>query len=52
MGLYNFEERFVPKILAGEKTHTIRAVRARTAAAPFVVAPTFGQHRERRAFAR
>lgn len=28
MGLYNFERRFVPKILAGEKTHTIRAVRA------------------------
>jgi hypothetical protein len=28
MGLYNFQQRFVPKILAGEKTHTIRAVRA------------------------
>ena len=28
MGLYNFQRRFVPKILAGEKTHTIRAVRA------------------------
>jgi uncharacterized protein YqfB (UPF0267 family) len=28
MGLYNFQTRFVPKILAGEKTHTIRAVRA------------------------
>jgi hypothetical protein len=28
MGLYNFQPRFVPKILAGEKTHTIRAVRA------------------------
>ncbi len=28
MGLYNFQSRFVPKILAGEKTHTIRAVRA------------------------
>jgi hypothetical protein len=27
MGLYNFQMRFVPKILAGEKTHTIRAVR-------------------------
>jgi len=27
MGLYNFQERFVPFILAGEKTHTIRAVR-------------------------
>lgn len=28
MGLYNFQNRFVPKILAGEKTHTIRALRA------------------------
>ena len=28
MGLYNFQSRFVPKILAGEKTHTIRSVRA------------------------
>lgn len=28
MGLYNFQSRFVPKVLAGEKTHTIRAVRA------------------------
>lgn len=28
MGLYNFDPRFVPKILAGEKTHTIRAHRA------------------------
>ena len=28
MGLYNFQKRFVPMILAGEKTHTIRAVRA------------------------
>ena len=28
MGLYNFNPRFVPKILSGEKTHTIRAVRA------------------------
>jgi hypothetical protein len=28
MGLYNFQERFVPKILSGEKQHTIRAVRA------------------------
>lgn len=28
MGLYNFQPRFVPKILSGEKTHTIRAIRA------------------------
>ena len=28
MGLYNFQSRFVPKVLAGEKTHTIRAARA------------------------
>lgn len=28
MGLYNFQERFVSKILSGEKTHTIRAERA------------------------
>lgn len=28
MGLYNFQKRFVPKVLAGEKTHTIRAIRA------------------------
>lgn len=28
MGLYNFQERFVPFILSGEKTHTIRAIRA------------------------
>jgi hypothetical protein len=28
MGLYNFQPRFVPKILSGEKTHTIRSVRA------------------------
>lgn len=28
MGLYNFQKRFVPFILAGEKTHTIRARRA------------------------
>lgn len=28
MGLYNFEQRFVPFILSGAKTHTIRAVRA------------------------
>lgn len=28
MGLYNFQSRFVPKILSGEKTHTIRAERA------------------------
>lgn len=27
MGLYNFKEQFVPFILSGEKTHTIRAVR-------------------------
>src|SRR5690348_2486158 len=28
MGLYNFQSRFVPKILSGEKTHTIRSIRA------------------------
>lgn len=28
LGLYNFQKRFVPKILSGEKTHTIRATRA------------------------
>jgi hypothetical protein len=28
MGLYNFKPQFVSKILAGEKTHTIRPVRA------------------------
>lgn len=28
MGLYNFQSRFVPKILSGEKTHTIRTIRA------------------------
>ena len=28
MGLYNFQARFVPFILDGRKTHTIRAVRA------------------------
>lgn len=28
MGLYNFQKRFVPFILSGEKTHTIRALRA------------------------
>lgn len=28
MGLYNFQPRFVPMILAGKKTHTIRATRA------------------------
>lgn len=28
MGLYNFKAQFVPHILAGEKTHTIRATRA------------------------
>lgn len=27
MGLYNFQRRFVPLILSGEKTHTIRAER-------------------------
>jgi len=27
MGLYNFQERFVPFILDGRKTHTIRAAR-------------------------
>jgi uncharacterized protein YqfB (UPF0267 family) len=28
MGLYNFQKRFAPFILSGEKTHTIRSVRA------------------------
>jgi hypothetical protein len=28
MGLYGFKKQFVPFILSGEKTHTIRAVRA------------------------
>lgn len=28
MGLYNFQKRFVPFILSGAKTHTIRALRA------------------------
>lgn len=28
MGLYGFQKRFVPFILSGEKTHTIRAHRA------------------------
>jgi hypothetical protein len=28
MGLYDFKAQFVDKILAGEKTHTIRAVRS------------------------
>lgn len=28
MGLYNFQSRFVSKVLSGEKTHTIRAERA------------------------
>jgi hypothetical protein len=28
MGLYNFQARFVAKILSGEKQHTIRATRA------------------------
>jgi hypothetical protein len=27
MGLYNFQPRFVPFILSGEKTHAIRSVR-------------------------
>jgi hypothetical protein len=27
MGLYNFQARFVPMILSGAKTHTIRAIR-------------------------
>jgi uncharacterized protein YqfB (UPF0267 family) len=29
MGLYNFKEKFVARILSGEKTHTIRPRRAR-----------------------
>lgn len=29
MALYNFQKRFAPKILSGEKRHTIRAKRAR-----------------------
>jgi ASCH domain-containing protein len=29
MGLYNFKERFVPRILDGSKTHTIRPRRSR-----------------------
>jgi hypothetical protein len=28
MGIYNFQQRFVPMIMAGRKTHTIRARRA------------------------
>jgi hypothetical protein len=28
MGLYNFKARFVPYLLAGGKTHTIRPIRA------------------------
>jgi hypothetical protein len=28
MGLYNFKARFVPMIISGDKTHTIRALRA------------------------
>lgn len=28
MGLYNFQKRFVPFILEGRKTHTIRMIRA------------------------
>jgi hypothetical protein len=28
VGLYNFQPRFVPMILSGEKTHTIRSIRA------------------------
>jgi hypothetical protein len=31
LGLYNFQPRFVPLILSGKKTHTIRAVRKNTA---------------------
>lgn len=31
MGLYNFQQRFVPKIFSGEKTQTIRAIRAHPA---------------------
>jgi hypothetical protein len=27
MGLYNFQSRFVPFILSGQKTHAIRSVR-------------------------
>ena len=27
MGLYNFQKRFVPLVLDGRKTHTIRAIR-------------------------
>ena len=27
MGIYNFQERFVPFIASGQKTHTIRAIR-------------------------
>jgi hypothetical protein len=29
MALYNFQKRFAPKILSGEKRHTIRATRKR-----------------------
>ena len=29
MALYNFKRQFVPMVLSGEKTHTIRATRAR-----------------------
>lgn len=28
MGLYNFKERFAPRIIDGSKTHTIRPMRA------------------------
>lgn len=28
MGIYNFKEQFVPMIMSGEKTHTIRGIRA------------------------
>jgi hypothetical protein len=28
MGLYNFKAQFVPHVLTGSKTHTIRAIRA------------------------
>src|ERR1700676_3802197 len=29
MGVYNFQKRFAPHILSGEKRHTIRALRKR-----------------------
>jgi hypothetical protein len=34
MGLYNFQKRFVPMILSGEKQHTIRAMRANSSDKP------------------